>query len=55
LFNINGISLDKLNERQELTLYNSLITELKLNETGFKEYYGNFNNIIKLLYSRNNG
>ena len=49
LFNINGIGIDKLNERQELKLYNSLIEELKLNENGYKTYYSDFNNITNLF------
>lgn len=49
LFNINGIGLKKMNEKQELKLYNSLIEELKLDENGYKSYYSDFNNISNLF------
>ena len=49
LFNINGIGIGKLNEKRELKLYNSLIEELKLNESGYKAYYYDFNNITNLF------
>ena len=49
LFNINGIGINKLNEIQELKLYNSLVEELKLNESGYKAYYSDFNNITNLF------
>lgn len=47
LFNINGLGLTKLNERQELRMYNSLIEQLKLTESGYKSYYSDFENITK--------
>lgn len=49
LFNMNGIGLGKLDEKQELKLYNILINELKLNEDGYKKYYSKFDNVINLF------
>ena len=49
LFNINGLGFIKLNEKQELTFYSSLINELKLNEDGYKNYYSKFDNITNLF------
>lgn len=49
LFNMNGIGLGRLDEKQELKLYTSLINELKLNEDGYKKYYSNFDNITNLF------
>jgi len=49
LFNVNGIGLDKLDEKSELKLYNSLINELKIDENGYKEYYSDFDNITNLF------
>ena len=49
LFNMNGIGLGKLDEKQELKLYTSLINELKLNEVEYKKYYSNFDNITILF------
>jgi len=49
LFNINGIGLKKLNERSELKIYNSLINELDLDESGFKKHYSSFDNITRLF------
>ena len=49
LFNVNGIGLDKLNEKTELKLYDSLIRQLELNESGYNKYYSDFNNITNFF------
>ena len=49
LFNINGLGLEKLNEKQELTIYDSLIEELKLDENGYAKFYSKFDNITNLF------
>lgn len=49
LFNINGFGMRKLDEREELKMYNKLTNELELNINGYTKYYSNFDNMSKLF------
>jgi len=48
-FNYNGLNIIKKNTTTEVGLYNKLITELRLNEEGYREFYSKKGNIINIL------
>jgi len=48
-FNYNGLNIIQRATASEVDLYNKLITELKLNEEGYKEYWSKKENIVSQL------
>ena len=48
-FNYNGLNIILKDTKTEVNLYNKLITELKLNEEGYKEFWIKKENIVSLL------
>jgi adenine-specific DNA-methyltransferase len=49
LFNVNGFGMRKLDEREELKMYNKLTNELELNINGYTKYYSDYDNMSKLF------
>ena len=48
-FNYNGLNLIKNNTKDELNLYNNLISKLDLNEEGFTKFWSTKDNIVSLI------
>jgi hypothetical protein len=49
MFNYNGLNLITSDTKQELSLYNNLISDLELNKDGYINYYSKKNNIVSLI------
>ena len=48
-FNYNGLNLIKNNTKDELNLYNDLVSKLDLNEEGFTKFWSKKDNIVSLI------
>ena len=48
-FNYNGLNLIKNNTKDELNLYNELISKLELDEQGFTKFWSKKDNIVSLI------